>query len=319
MRLQLTILLTVCLCTTTFGKGPKITDAKNADKDFAIQGEYEGTLEIDGSDQKIGVQIIALGEGKFESVGYFGGLPGAGWSGADKHGGSGEWVGDKVIFEADQVTATVHGGELTVDNDGSTLGTLKRIERKSPTLGQKPPEGAVVLFDGKSADGWKNGKVKNGSLVQGTTSDKRFQSHKLHIEFALPYQPEDRGQARGNSGIYLQGRYEVQMLDSFGLEGENNECGGIYTIKKPDVNMCLPPLQWQTYDIEFHAADFDGGKMVKKPTMTVRHNGVVIHKNVELPNSTTAAPLKPGAEPGPVYLQDHGCPVRYRNIWVVEL
>jgi hypothetical protein len=111
------------------------------------------------------------------------------------------------------------------------------------------------------------------------------------------------------------------MLDSFGLAGKHNECGGIYSVKDPDVNMCFPPLSWQTYDIDYTAAKFDDeGKLVANPRMTVRHNGVVVHEDVELPGerSTTAAPAKPGPAPGPVYLQNHGCPLRYRNIWVVE-
>jgi hypothetical protein len=137
----------------------------------------------------------------------------------------------------------------------------------------------------------------------------------------LAYQPEDRGQGRSNSGIYAQGRYEVQILDSFGLEGKHNECGGIYSVKDPDVNMCLPPLAWQTYDIDYTATRYDDqGKIVANPRITVRHNGVVIHQDVELPGerSTTAAPAGPGPEPGPVFLQNHGCPLRFKNIWVVE-
>ena len=110
----------------------------------------------------------------------------------------------------------------------------------------------------------------------------------------------------------------MQILDSFGLEGKNNECGGIYMIAEPKVNMCFPPLVWQTYDIDYTPAQFEGGKKVKNARITVRHNGVLIHDNVELTHATTAAPLGEGPEPGPVYLQDHGTPVRYRNVWVVE-
>src|SRR5690606_9010442 len=151
------------------------------------------------------------------------------------------------------------------------------------------------LFDGTNTDRWKDAKTSDdGLLMPGTTSIETFGDHRLHIEFRLPYQPEDRGQARGNSGIYLQGRYEVQMRDSFGLEGKDNECGGIYSVSAPSINMCLPPLAWQTYDIDFTAAKYDqDGKLQSNPRITVRHNGVVIHDNVELPGerNTTAAPV----------------------------
>jgi hypothetical protein len=198
---------------------------------------------------------------------------------------------------------------------------FQKVNRKSETMGAKPPAGAVVLFDGTSADAFTGGRMtEDGLLEQGCTSKQTFGSHKLHIEFRLPYKPLARGQARGNSGLYLQGRYEVQMLDSFGLKGEQNECGGIYSVGPPAVNMCFPPLSWQTYDVDYQAAVYDAsGKLTQNPRVTVKHNGVVIHDDIELPGerNTTAAPVKAGPEPGPVYLQDHGNPVRYRNIWVL--
>jgi len=304
--------------------GPTYDDPAHVDEDYALQGEYEGRLPLPDGDLELGAQVIALGKGKFELVAYVGGLPGKGWNGEEPRRYAGAREGDAVIFRGDQGKGILKNGTIeAVNNEGTVVGKLQKVERKSPTLGQKPPPNAIVLFDGTDTKHWRNGRMTaDGLLMQGTTSTVTFGSHKLHIEFRLPYQPADRGQARGNSGIYLQGRYEVQMLDSFGLKGEHNECGGLYSVKAPDINMCFPPLTWQTYDIEFHAAKYDeNGKLVANPRITVYHNGVKIHDNVELPGdrSTTAAPLGPGPERGPVYLQDHGNPVRYRNIWVVEL
>lgn len=302
--------------------GPTYTDPAKADADFALQGEYSGEIPTENGPAKVGVQVIALGKGKFHAVGYIGGLPGDGYNGEPKVEAEGELKDGAVEFKKDDGRGVLKDGELTLfGGDDNEIGKLKKVERKSPTLGAKAPEGAIVLFDGKNADAFNNGKVDGELLMQGTTSKQKFGSHTLHLEFRTPYSPEDRGQGRGNSGVYLQGRYEVQVLDSFGLKGEQNECGGIYSVGKPKVNMCYPPLAWQTYDIDFTAGEYDAaGKVVKNPRVTVKHNGVVIHDNIELPGerNTTAAPNKAGPEPGPLYLQDHGNPVRYRNIWVVE-
>jgi hypothetical protein len=161
--------------------------------------------------------------------------------------------------------------------------------------------------------------MKNGLLLPGAVSKQKFKDAKYHVEFRLPFMPEARGQARGNSGFYVSGCYEIQMLDSFGLEGKDNECGGIYQASAPKVNMCLPPLSWQTYDVDYTAPNFDAsGKKTKNARITVRHNGVVIHENLELPHATPGGVNGETPEGGPVFLQNHGNPVRYRNIWVVE-
>lgn len=305
-RVPLAVFLSLSLSAIVIAKGPAYTDPSKTDDDFAFQGEY--------ASDKIGVQVIALGKGQFEAKIYSGGLPGKGWDGKKPSSVKGQKEGEAATFGDAKIE-----GDRWVSASGESVA---KVHRKSPTLGKKPPTGAVVLFDGSTADKFKDGKLSDdGLLQQGCMSKQNFGSHQLHIEFRLPYQPEDRGQGRGNSGLYLQGRYEVQMLDSFGLEGKQNECGGVYSVSAPKLNMCLPPLSWQTYDVDYTAAKYDdNGKLTANPHMTVRHNGVVIHENLELPGNrnTTAAPLKAGPEPGPVYLQNHGNPVRYRNIWVVE-
>ncbi len=308
-------------CGSAAEKGNVFTDPAEAGPDFQAQGEYVGQIQADnGQLIDFGAQIIALGEGKFQGVGYRGGLPGAGWDQSECILADGQRKGGAVVFEtADGRRAELKDGVIKVlEADRSVLGTLKRVERRSPTLGDKPPAGAVVLFDGTSAESFKGGRITpDGLLMEGATSKQTFQSFALHLEFRTPFMPAARGQGRGNSGFYAQGRYEVQILDSFGLEGRNNECGGIYSVAPPSVNMCLPPLSWQSFDVEFTAAEYEGGRKVKNARMSVRHNGVLIHDNVELPHATTAAPVKEGPEPGPIFLQNHGCPVRFRNIWVV--
>ncbi len=308
--------LSVELDTVLAAKNVDAADPKKVDADFKFQGEYAGSL---GGQYDVGAQVIALGGGKYKMVLFPGGLPGAGYDGAEKREYMGSRDGNTVNFEGGTTTKSISEKKLTFGRDGQSF-SIDRVIRKSPTIGAKPPEGAIVLFDGKSAKNFKPGKMTEGGLLmEGANSIEKFQSHRLHLEFRLPYEPTRRGQGRANSGCYLQARYEVQVLDSFGLAGKHNECGGIYTIKDPDVNMCFPPLQWQTYDIDFTAAKFDKeGKKTANARITVRHNGVLIHENVELPKRTTASPLGEGPTPGFLHLQDHSNPVRYRNIWAVK-
>jgi hypothetical protein len=304
--------------------GPAVTDPKKAGPEYEAQGEYVAEFERDGETRKAGVQVIALGKGEFEAVVYQGGLPGDGWKRDDmKSSYKGTMKDGTVMFESrNDHHGELKDGVLKVINDTnqSAIFELKKVERKSPTLGAKPPAGAVVLFDGKSADAWRGGKIVDEKYLDvGTTSKEEFQDFTLHLEFQTPFMPEARGQGRGNSGMYLQNRYEVQILDSFGLEGEDNECGGIYQIAKPIVNMCLPPLAWQTYDVEMTGARFDAeGKRTSKAKVTIKLNGVVIHDNLELKDKTPGGASTEAPGKGPLFLQNHGNPVRFQNIWVVK-
>jgi hypothetical protein len=203
---------------------------------------------------------------------------------------------------------------------------LKDAEEK------KPPQGAIILFDGKDFSKWvkRDGKnevkwtLKDGVMegVKGhgdiITKEKFAGKFKLHVEFRVPYEPGGSGQGRGNSGVYVQGRYEVQILDSYGLKSGKNDCGAIYDVAAPKVNACKAPTVWQTYDIEFTSPKFENGKKTEPARMTVHHNGIKIHDDVPIPVDNTTAGLggDPSA-PGPILLQDHGHPVQFRNVWLV--
>jgi hypothetical protein len=288
---------------------------------FAIQGEY-GSAKKTGN--KWGVQVVALGKGNFDAYLLEGGLPGAGWErgkGRHKLNGKLEASGD-VVLKNKNYSAVIHEGQIVVHSGDTKLTALKHIYRQSPTLGAKAPGGATVLYataaDEKKWRGKKGQIVKGNLLQRGVTSVATFQDHRIHFEFLLPFKPLARGQGRGNSGYYVQGRYETQILDSFGLQGRMNECGGVYSIAAPSTNACFPALVWQTYDVDFTAAKFnEKGKKIKNGRMTVKLNGILIHDDLDLTHSTTASPQRESAKPGPVHFQHHGNNVQFRNVWVV--
>jgi hypothetical protein len=198
-----------------------------------------------------------------------------------------------------------------------------------------PPSDAIVLFDGRDLSRWKNDtggparwEIKDGiATVNGTGSISTTQSFgdcQIHVEWAPPLEIKGAGQGRGNSGIYLQSRYELQVLDSYQNKTyPDGQAGAIYKQHPPLVNASREPAQWQTYDIIFHAPRFDEkGALLKPGTMTVLHNGVLIQDNAEIkgPTAPNGVPkYKAHAAKEPLVLQDHRNPVRYRSLWIREL
>ena len=314
-------------------------DGKYVDA-FQIQGEY-----VDETNHR-GYQVIARGEKDFVVMGYQDGLPGDGWDRSKaRFFGKGEFkdgqlvvTGEKmniprkgedanVIFNDAQKARVLHGtfedGKYYFDFGKKV--EIKRVERKSPTLGMKAPEGAIVLFDGSNTDAF-DGKVnvsdKQENAIWSEARLKPFEKDRpytLHMEFMLSFMPNATGQARSNSGVYLQEEYECQVLDSFGLEGENNECAGFYQQLKPIVNACFPPLTWQTYDFDVTPAKFnDKGEKIANAVITVKHNGILVHDKAELAHETPGGKTEKteAGEARGVFLQGHGNKVQYRNIWI---
>lgn len=289
-----------------------VEDARKEGTDFDLQGEY--------SDSKLGAQVIALGNDTFRAVFHNGGLPGWGWDKSEKVEIEAQRTGETVEFAGAGIKATLKQDSLSGENRGGKF-SLKRVTRQSPTLGAKPPAGAVVLFDGSNCEAFVGGHFDdlNRKLLASGSKTKQadFQNYNLHVEFLLPFKPLGRGQDRANSGVYMQDRYEVQVLDSFGLKGVSNECGAIYSKTPPLVNMCFPPLSWQTYDIDFTAAKFDAeGKKTANAVITVRHNDVLVHDKVEI-DGPTGGGKKEDSSGGAIQLQGHGNPVFYRNVWLM--
>lgn len=221
------------------------------------------------------------------------------------------------------VSGTLERRKLNGEIGGRAF-SLKRVDKESPTLGQPAPEGAIVLFDGTNFDPWRRDPETwclqpDGSMqVCGSNfrTKEDFGSGHYHLEFMTPYMPNAREQARGNSGVYLLGRYEVQVLDNFGWEPKWDLCGGIYRVAVPLKDATYPPLTWQTYDITFTAAQFDAaGNKTANARITVVHNGVTVHDNLELPRPTPGGVSGDDAVAGPLLLQDHRDDVKFRNIW----
>lgn len=223
----------------------------------------------------------------------------------------------------------VHEGKVDVKRTEQVWNDYARPPKT--TIEVVRPGNAVVLFDGKDFSHWRadagrdigwqlvDGAVKVVPKTGSIVTKRDFSDFRMHAEFKTPQLPADvKGQGRGNSGIYIQRRYELQILDSYGLEPKNNECASLYRFRAPDKNVCDMPGRWQSYDIVFHAARYDGQKKVANARITVWHNGVLVHNDVELPDKTGAGRPE-GPEPGPILLQEHGNEVWFRNLWIVPL
>ena len=202
-----------------------------------------------------------------------------------------------------------------------------------------PPSDAIVLFDGTDLSKWTataEGKETKWIVTDGAMSPTKdsgmirtrqeFGSCQLHVEFATPAQVEGDGQGRGNSGVFLQGHYEVQVLDSYNNTTYfDGQCAALYGRKPPLANACRKPGEWQTYDIVYHRPIFNGKKVARPATFTIIQNGVLVQDHTELSGGTgwrgahAITPYVPHGDKGPIELQDHGNPVLFRNIWIREL
>jgi hypothetical protein len=307
------------------------TDPEHVDADFQFQGEYTGTVsQPDGGKIRLGAQVRSLGDGVFRTMFFAGGLPGDGWDGKtiiqkapstdDSTPEDANRQGNKVVI--DQVyKAVCDGRTLAGRTDAGVKFELVRVARRSPTLGAKPPAGAIVLFDGSGTDEWQAGAKLTPQkwLIGGATTRRKFQDFTLHVEFMISYVPRTRTiWQRPNSGVFLQQRYEIQILDSFGIVMRQHDCGVLYAQITPKINMCYPPLTWQTYDIDFTAARYDAaGKKTKLGRCTVKFNGVVILDDVEIKGSTPSG-IPESPQPAGIYLQEHGFPAFFQNVWIVE-
>lgn len=208
----------------------------------------------------------------------------------------------------------------------------------TPSEPGRAPSDAIILFDGTDVSEWTSGEggpakwiVRDGYMEAVKSSGpvktkQKFGSCQLHVEFATPATVTGSGQGRGNSGVFLMATYEVQILDSYDNKTyPDGQCAALYGRAVPLANVCRKPGEWQSYDIIFHRPIFKNKKVVKKATFTVFHNGVLVHDNVELAGGTgwrgehAISEYEPHDDKLPIMLQDHGNPVRFRNIWIRNL
>lgn len=315
--------------------------AAAADAEDDVMGLYQGRFTEDAwQDRAIEAKVMARGKTKWEAALYVSVAEGEPvrvtvWGERPEDAEAAVFEGEVDLGEALGGTHGVRGeiesGRFTgqfVKRRRAVPFDLEHVIVEPPSLGAPCPEGGTMLFDGTNLDAWvrepEKWRLTGDPAMQvcgsGLRTRDAFGSAHYHIEFQTPFMPSALGQARGNSGVYVQGVYEVQVLDSFGMPPMWDYCGGIYKVAAPLVNATLPPLQWQTYDIEFHAAQFnEQGEKTRNAHITVMHNGVLIHDNLELPDRTPGGMGGSEVAAGPLYLQDHGDAVKFRNIWVLPI
>lgn len=340
----------------------RLFDPEMVGIELKVQGEYVGG---EGA-SKVGVQVVARGNRMFHALVLQGGLPGEGWDGG-RYGlmESGVLEGDRVEFRSagdDGASAVLDMKGLKLRRAGMEL-DLRRVERKSATLGMQVPKGGVVLFgagrDGmeafearKDIEGMTSPTMYGEHMMAGAVTKQRFRDMTLHVEFLTGWEPENIPWRRADAGIYLMSRYEVAVGDSFGfdfdlmgsagpespklfceklkasrfpvltgarLQGAPRVCGSVFTYPSKVPNACLPPLVWQTFDIDFTAPRFGAdGKKQSDAVLSVRLNG---HQTVDKQSVARPTPhgfKGPEEADGPIWFEAFGRRVLYRNVWVLE-
>ena len=292
-----------------------------------LMGEFVGSIQGDNETTTLGIQIRPMGEGRFEALSYAGGLPGTEGCQLDQTTSYvGIRAGDTLILSGGPLAIFVDADTCTlVGRDGSRAGRLDRVTRTSPTLGAAPPDGAILITGGDAdAPAYTGGAEVDDSdgdqpvVGRGVTIQPMAVDFDLHVEFKLPPMFNQTDQNRGNSGVYLQSRYECQVLDSFAQKPVFNGCGALYRFKPPEMNMTLPPGVWQTYDIRLTGARFAAdGRKIRDARISSWLNGVAVQRDVAMPGPTGM-----GKKESPTMLatvlQDHGDPVVFRNVWMID-
>ena len=287
-----------------------------------LMGDWQG-------ESSLVAQVLPQGGGKYRAVL----LPAFDTEGSPVAVLEGVADGGSVAFSGAGWGGVIKQGQFTGSKGGQRF-SLKHVTRKPPTLGAPPPKGAVALFDGKNLEAWakKNGtswleedgparwKLADGGAVEVVTNTdciithRKFGDCKVHVEFRTLGFPS-------NSGVFLHDRYEVNINETYARPEQSPNAGfdNCTQDAKPRIRPCRPPLEWQTYDIDFHAPRFDAaGTKTASARATVLFNGVKIYDNQELTRPTGAASRLGEAPTGPLMLQEHGMPLQFRNIWLVE-
>ncbi len=316
----------ILLLTTTVATANEVQavyrspDQVGPDSIVYWQGEYVGSRQDESGESVWAAQVVARRNDRYELVLYAGGLPGHGWDPEQgKQRLESQLREEQLVFQQDA------GPRYEVDNgtirvlceEGEVLGTLERIFRTSPTLGLEPPEQAIVLFDGTDLSKWRDGAsmTDEGLLNQGARTAEKYGDFVLHVEYLLPFWDNS---GRTNSGLYIQDRYEVQILDSFGHSPGTSEDGALYRFRSPDVNVTLPPYHWQTFDVLFRAPRFDEqGEKTENARISVYHNGILVHDNVEMESGTGRGGTRDEVPREHLYLQAHRGPTFFRNVWLI--